>query len=758
MHIDTQHRAHAASFRVSLALGAWLTLIAVPGHGASGEAAFPAGRPWEDERLWKGNQYGIGHYVPPPWTPIKVKREHFECWGRQYAFTQGPFPARIQNQQQAMLTRPMQLVLRQGGKDQPVIWEQSRPEVKNKFVDEAFFRASGKAANVEVSVEGRFQFDGSLEYTVAIAPPEGAEAERLALEIPLKSELIKFYHYQSWAPAAWHVGCIPPIKEQVGVVKEGFSQPFRWIIWFGDEERSLVFYANSPKGWLQYRDDRAFEIERQGDTALLRINFGDGDKSFPLSKTSFKFALNTTPVKALPSDWRRWTVMSDEGISSEWFPPDADGIYRPNPKLCDDTGSAVLGGESTAERAAHLGFKVLGMHWTTHYPVWGVIGWGCPIPHDPAALETYVRNRVKHNVWPMIYQDTNVAYVPAKALMDHFEEWSRAKAPEPDNLYPAGSFMARHWNPFGTRGAQGLCSWSKTRQDWMVYTAVEAVTTYPWMALYEDEPDPFPCFNPKHQHKFKTMAGKEVQERDIFGMCEQWKRIYKEVKKRKPEAMLLTDHNSPCYPFFDVMMMGEGEQTAFGLRTAGAYRKYYTPEDFRYRYAARQWGMIPIFFPGTVNHTINGDNGIPAMEAPYNRELIAWTLLHDMTYWPVHCNAAFYFPVLKILAELPVWEAEFHPYWQQKFIHVEGNDKVLVSCYRKGDRLLAVLANTDDQKCAASIRVDRNLIAPGGRRMGATDAEEFKPVYFSSLKDGVYETQIPIDAGDFRLLLFWGDY
>lgn len=724
----------------------FLFIVVCTGISSMTAGASPA---WENKDNWQDNRYGLDHSVPPPWTAITAAPDRLTCWGRNYSFQKGPFPSQIENQQNDILTAPMRLTVIRDGKETTAKWRQQGIELVSTHPDEADFRQTGVLEGTEISVSGKFWFDGSIEYTVTLAPRSPAMVEQLSLQIPLRSDIVKFYHYQSWPPTIWHKDHIRFSKEQVGTISNQYISPFRWQIWFGDEDQSFLFFANSPRGWLQYREDRAFEIIRSGDTALLKINFADGNKPFSLQATSFKFALNVTPVKPLPKNWRQWVLMSDEAISAEWLPADPDGVTRPNSKLCDNTGASVLGGQTTGERAALLGFKVMGMHWTTHYPVLGCITWGNPIPADPEKLKTYVKERRSKNIWPMIYQDTNVSGYPIKPIMDHFEEVSRSAKPNP---FAKGSFMARHWNPFGTEGHAVLCSASGIRRDWMIYSAVESVSTYPWLGIYNDESDPFLCKNPAHNHKFKTVTGREIEERDVFNMVEQWRRIYKEVKKRNPDAILLTDHNSPCYPFFDVMLMGEGEQTAFGLRNAKSYRNYYTPEDFRFRYAAKQWGMIPIFYPGNVAETPQVP-GIRNMERAYNRELIAWTLLHDMTFWPVHCNPTWYFPILTVLAQLPLWNAQFHPYWKQKAITTDLPDKVKSSYYQNGDRVLAIFVNLTDDPVTAKIKINRNLLFAEATALGAGDAETYRPLHFNTLQGNIYEGEIKIDAGDFRI--YW---
>jgi|GEM_PF-5950820 hypothetical protein len=726
------------------------TLLLIAIFAISGAIAVGASPAWMNEENWRNNQYGLDHFVPPPWTAVTTAPDRLSCWGRNYFFQKGPFPSQIENQQHDILTAPMRLTAVKNGKELETKWNKQGLELVSSYPDEADFIQTGTLDGIGITVSGKFSFEGSIEYTVTLAPRTPVTMEQLSLQIPLRSDIVKFYHYQSWPPTIWHKDHIHYSKEQVGIVGNQYTSPFRWQIWFGDEDQSFLFFANSPRGWLQYREDRAFEIIRSGDTALLKINFADSDKSFSPQATSFKFALNVTPVKPLPKNWRQWVLMSDEAICAEWLAADADGVTRPNPKLCDDTGASVLGGQTTAERASLLGFNVMGMHWTTRYPVWGCITWGNPIPAEPEKLKPYVAERRRKNIWTMIYQDTNVSGYPIKPIMDHFEDVSRSAKPNP---FANGSFLGRHWNPFGTEGHVVLCSASRTRRDWMIYSAVEALSTYPWLGLYHDESDPFSCKNPAHNHKFTTVTGREIEERDVFNMVEQWRRIYKEVKKRNPDAILLTDHNSPCYPFFDAMLMGEGEQTAFGLRTAKAYRNYYTPEDFRFRYAAKQWGMIPIFLPGGVADTPKLP-GIRHMERAYNRELIAWTLIHDMTFWPVHCNPSYYFPVLTVLAQLPFWEARFYPYWNQQAITSDLPDKVKISYYQHGDRVLAVFANISDNPVTAMIKIDRKLLFPDAMALGAGDAETYRPIHFSAMQGSVYDGNIKIDAGDFRLCWF----
>jgi len=653
---------------------------------------------------WRGNAYGRGHYVPPPWTPVEVREKALACWGRTFHFGQSPFPSQIDNQGVPMLKQPMKLGWVKNGAEVAAIWDETPFRITDQYVDEVHFESVGRLGYGLVRVQGLFEFDGMVTYTVSLSVSSEEEVSQIFLDIPLDTTLVKYYHYQSWPPASDTTA----VKDQVGQIGKSYSESFKHIIWFGDEKKSLAFLADSAEGWLQYRKDRAFEVTRTGDTATVRIRFGDSRQSFPLINTQFKFALSVLPAKPLPTQWRRWKMIS---------------------------------GEELATQIAAMGYQVLAMRWTSHYPIWGCVTWGCPIPHDPRALAEYSRGLAAIGVYPTVYWNANRIGYPNQVLSSNYKDWSSG----PPTPFGENSFLGKHWAPFGTEGTQGLCSWSQSRAEWMIYTATKALTYYAWAGLYTDEPDPFVCRNPLHQHDAVSTPASNVEARNIFGTRTQFMRLYKEVKKRKPDALLLTNHNSPAYPFFDFMLMGEGEQTAIGLDMAGSISRYYSFEDFRIRYNAKGWGMIPIYFPGNLER-------IQSQEKKYNRELVGWTLLHDLSFWPVHCNAAYYSPILKVMTTLPWWDAEFFPYWEQQAIICLNDPDVRISYYKSESRVACIVLNRSSSAKKISISMNTNALVSGGQSVDIADAET--PVLMGpAKKEGdTFTIELPIAGNDFRLI------
>ncbi len=88
------------------------------------------------------------------------------------------------------------------------------------------------------------------------------------------------------------------------------AMPFRALLWLGNEERGLGWFAENERSWQPQREDHAIELIRDGEQLILRLRLLD---SHPEAWTadlregmnayqpiSFQFGLQATPVKPFP--------------------------------------------------------------------------------------------------------------------------------------------------------------------------------------------------------------------------------------------------------------------------------------------------------------------------------------------------------------------------------------------------------------------------------------------------------------------------
>jgi hypothetical protein len=278
--------------------------------------------------------------------------------------------------------------------------------------------------------------------------------------------------------------------------------------------------------------------------------------------------------------------------------------------------------------------------------------------------------------------------------------------------------------------------------------------------LYFDQARPEMCTNDLHGCGWTDPQGNTHGTFNILGTRALAKRIYVMMKAYNPDA-LIAHHMSgevtmPVNAFSDIMIDGENLTGAVGL--AGNYYEALPPDTFRAEYMPHQWGPIPALLPQHARSAsiLKGREAelhfydSPEAQKPIDY-LLGLVTLHDGLIWPaweVRPNA------LWVAQDEFGWdsEVEFLPYWSNdRYMQVlePQADSVLVSAYRRSDRLMLIPMNRSDEDVTVRLRVFTD-------RMGLPDRERIAlmDAYHSGefvMVDGVAE--IPLKARSFRMLV-----
>lgn len=236
--------------------------------------------------------------VPPPWTPLQASNGVVKCWGREYRFKGTGLPEQIKTAGREILAAPVRVIALSQGR-----------RLTSDTAAGSSARIEGGPAHMTIRHRGKegpayadswVEYDGVLNMDITVQGPNGGAIGELTLEIPIKAEYAKYYHF--W-PGRWgstyNSGAIP---------EEGLKLPFKPYVWLGDEERGLGWFCESDKGWEPLDRDGCIEIAREGDTVVFRLHLRTAEAEPMEERLTYTFGLQATPVKPRPKDFHSWHI------------------------------------------------------------------------------------------------------------------------------------------------------------------------------------------------------------------------------------------------------------------------------------------------------------------------------------------------------------------------------------------------------------------------------------------------------------------
>lgn len=305
---------------------------------------------WQRERI----DVGVSDEVIPPFTPLKVKGRHIQCWGRDYHFGEDGWPVSIVSRREELLTAAARPTLTIAG--QPTPLKTVRPfKVIRAEPGIVEFESSGRAGELDVEVKGTIEYDGMIRYALSLVPAVPAAVAALRLDLALPNDRAVLYHAcRDGIRRTNEAGKIPAGR---GKVWGSSAKPSRRVIgtflpyfWIGDYDRGLCWMCDNDKGWAVPDDQGSVELIRDDETLTARINFITREKTLrePWQVT---FALMAGPCKPEPPGWRMAAIPGNaedlpmpEGVTGpklrlKWYshvkscqgygkPPDLDAFVK----------------------------------------------------------------------------------------------------------------------------------------------------------------------------------------------------------------------------------------------------------------------------------------------------------------------------------------------------------------------------------------------------------------------------------------------
>ncbi len=633
---------------------------------------------------WLGTDMGISEQVPPPFTPLVVKRDQQQiqvsCWGREQVFGSAPFLTAIKTGGVGLLSRPMQFVTEIGGR--AVDWQPRLPQLVVDSPSQVVVRQQAVGQQLDAQTNVTIEYDGFIRVDWSIAAKVDVTIDKLQIALPIDARYAKYLY------------CWP--GKQSGALDSSFVSDFKPIIWLGDEERGLCWVAESDENWSLADESKAVEILKGPEEVVVWLNLIDKPTVIKQGEyLDYSFGLQATPVKPMqPTCWdmrleRLWPYANEYA----WLTKQING--QPYLEFAKQQG----------------GHALLVMRW------WDVFSYTLPIGHEqefPKLVDGCHRYGLKV-----------IPYIAGYLLSERAPEFTYFK----DDMLvkpQQGKSIAR-LPGLDEQMAYRACK-NSIWQDFVVATIARCIDEYDIDGIYLDGTAyPFACANRLHGCGYEKPDGTVAPTYSVFATRRLMKRLYTVVKQRKPEG-LVDVHMSGC---FNIPALAFA--TSYWKGEALLPTKY-VPEAvsldrFRTEFIGTNIG-VPAEFLYYRTGNYNACTGISLLhDVPTRAQRVPeWTLLSSI--W-------------RVREEFGCKQAQFLPYWSNKDLVQVGPDGCYASLYRHPrNGVLAVIANLnrEEARAQATLSLDKLGLPPV---VSAHDALSLEPI---EVADGVVTLQLPSQA------------
>lgn len=620
-----------------------------------------------------------------PWTPISVKggdrRIEVGVWGRTHGFGERALPVSISVAGDELLAGAVRLVGTVGGKE--IEWKRGGNLVFSASEGEAILAGWQAGDDLIVNATTRIECDGLMQIDLTVLPQRKVtpKLERIWLEVPLRPERVRLFHY---FPGSWGAA-----KNSGELPDAGMALSFRPFLWLGAEDKGLAWFAESDQAWQPQDPKRAIEVLPSEKGMILRIHLSDAPVKLPVT---YRFGFQATPVKPWPADFHEWRVwhVPQLGVGSTlpipkewWLCHRAFPDHKPIPTL---------------DRAAKLGAKTAVFH------------------EDWAPIQNYPMTTPEDEFRKIVDACHERGM---KVLVYHGYEFSPL-APEWAELHDkilvknSKGDITPGWYRHPEQRDFKVC-YNSVWAEKLASGIARAKERYGYDGLYLDGTvEPWGCCNEAHGCGYRLADGTLRPTYPILGVRRFMRRLYDIVH---PTGGIISAHQSTCcatptLAFADCYW--DGEQFAGG-ELSGDILKNLPLGAFRAEFMGRNYG-------------------VPAEFLAYERppqwtfdHALAVSMLHDVRVRPCGIEALERMaPIWDAMSQFDVRTAEWHPYWEERPLATAQPDAVKVSLYRgrgnsRAGRALMIVSNLSaDAPAEAIVRLDADRM--GGSMKVAVDA------------------------------------
>lgn len=268
---------------------------------------------WRHSRLrWLDSTAGLENEVTAPYTPLAVEGSKVSCLGRQVTFGPAGLPQSIRAGKDELLARPVRFVA-----------ETERGVVEFRFdklrltqstAASVVLESGGKGGPFSLSCRAKMEFDGYVNFQLALQADRDVELKDCRLEIPIRKRFATYMMGMGCKgghrPERWQWKWDPGRHQDsvwIGAVAGGLQcklkgPDYRWpLANIHYHRRPLMMpeaWHNAGKGGCR--------VEPWGEDTVLLSAYG-GPRTLAAGRPlRFDFGLLVTPVK--PPDYKaHWT-------------------------------------------------------------------------------------------------------------------------------------------------------------------------------------------------------------------------------------------------------------------------------------------------------------------------------------------------------------------------------------------------------------------------------------------------------------------
>jgi len=647
----------------------------------------PEKPPWLIERV------GISDRVPPPWKPIKVIGNQINCLTQQYTFhNNNSFPSSIKILKEEILSAPIRIKAVIDG--QQVKW--GKPQIKLLFATDRIvrFRIENNSGNIILSGTVDIEFDGFVKVVWSVKTKR--TIDYLGLEIPLKRENALYLR-------AKPTTAFPFDEKKKSILYKHLDarciggKGWKWNeghlfeLWVGDDERGFAWVTDSYENW--YIKGNPIVVTNEGE--FVKIQFNIIDNPTKINKAlEYMMIVMATPARPRTPGWSKWHHL--------WNRIDI---------------GAKIGANIITDGA--------------HYAAWNT-----PETYPMPKLGTKTGNWALRQInlahkYGMKYFLTTRTYCPGfetPAFKTYGAEWKVL----PEHSFPLHGTFAGH-----------VCA--KTEfTDYLIWDMRRTVREFHNDGFYCDSSGPLPCANHYHDCGWWNEEKKKWEPTyNILGARELYKRFYQMLLDEGKTHPFLFHHHVPSYVlghFVDFTTFGEFTQ-CWKISDKLHYPLFENKcALMRAWFVENQFGPVPrLYFSQAVKGLANIDP----------EELLTLTLLHNMDAEAISYELLQ--KIWKIRADFDIENSEWILYRKSApYVNTDRKD-ILVSLYRKPDKVLLVIGNTGKQSYQGKIILNFKNLGWARKECWAIDKMTEKPQKVR-IKNGNGVINIYVPGYHFRLI------
>lgn len=272
--------------------------------------------------------FPVGEQPLPGFEPLRVldgPPTAVACWNRRYQLGATGLLEAVTSGGRQVLAAPVRLSGQIEGRALELTPQGQRlVEISARRVAS---ESEARCGDVRWQARTRIDYDGLVRFAIDLTARQPMSLRDLCLEIPLRADSVRYLDYVGDFP---HFNCgtrmLPATDGRLwesdqarhgdhGAQSARLVNTFVPYVWLGDSRGGLCFVAESDIGWQDAPGRSIIEIERAGDTVILRVHLVMGEAR----RQSFTVhvGLQATPVKPLPSGWRGWRFSNPGALTDD---------------------------------------------------------------------------------------------------------------------------------------------------------------------------------------------------------------------------------------------------------------------------------------------------------------------------------------------------------------------------------------------------------------------------------------------------------